>query len=197
MGELDSVAGGAADSVPAVLICGIRLDGDSPIEPDETARRAGRLAAKPLTILVDDDLVGPGDVTCNGMLESFLSSHPAPEGVGGAAWALATCACLGGRVGVSDSLRAAPPEAADAGDAGEGKAGDAKSGMRRRTAMAAALARAYEPLMEDDVAEIVLAVSMRTESLACRIELATCERFAAVGSTRPARMRLQLLTSHR
>lgn len=194
MGELDTVAGGAADSVPAAVICGIRLDGDSPIEPDETARRAGRLAAKPLTILVDDDLVGPGDVTCNGMLESFLSSHPAPEGVGGVAWALATCACLGGRVSVSEDCTCGP---VDPDAAGEGKAGDAKSGMRRRTAMAAALARAYEPLMEDDVAEIVLAVSMRTESLACRIELATCERFAAVGSTRPARMRLQLLTARR
>ena len=194
MGELDSVAGGAADSVPAVLICGIRLASSDSAGADEAARRAGRLAAKPLTILVDDDLVGPGDVICNGMLESFLALHPAPEGVGEDAWALATCACLGGRVSVSEDCTCGP---VDPDAAGEGKAGDAKSGMRRRTAMAGALAKAYEPLMEDDVAEIVLAVSMRTESLACRIELATCERFAAVGSTRPARMRLQLLTSHR
>ena len=194
MGELDTVAGGAADSGPAVLICGIRLASSDSAAADEAARRAQVLAAKPLTILVDDDLVGPGDVICNGMLESFLASHPAPEGVGGDAWALATCACLGGRVSVSESLRAASPEAADAGDAGEG---DAKSGMRRRTAMAGALAKAYEPLMEDDVAEIVLAVSMRTESLACRIELATCERFAAVGDAAAARMRLELLTARR
>ena len=192
MGERETVAGSAAGSAPAAVIRGIRLVSSGSADADEAVRRAQVLAAKPLTILVDDALVGPDDITCNGMLESFLASHPAPEGVGEGAWALATCVCLGGRVSVSDSLRAAPPEATDAGDAG-----DTADGIRRRTAMAGALAKAYEPLMEDDVAEIVLAVSMRQESLACRIELATCERFAAVGDTGAVRMRLELLTGGR
>ena len=161
-----------------------------------------RMAAKPLSVLVARSWASGGTMLFNRMLLRFLQQHKNTDfDRGYATWVFAVCVCLGGRV-CDDVEHAHVSRHAAAGkglqpyDEGGSAIECGAQAAAARTKLARKLVDAYEPLMEADLDEIVLAVAYRSESFACRLELATCERITMPTRLRSVRLRLNLLSKH-
>lgn len=187
---------------PELYYGGVNLVGPDGQSKGNRYAACGKLAAKPLSVLLVENWADLSTMVINRMLLRFLQQHRNTDyGRSFATWVHAVCVCLDGRCasdfGECHVDRPAEGEGPEHGlyDAGGSALPAGEAAKKARTKMARRLVEGYESLMEEDLHEIVCAVMYRETSFACRVELASCERIAMPSSARSATLRSRLLAN--